>query len=509
MGNMRQELEALAAGITRSRFLTKLLACCIAALLVASVLVVSRGKQERPQAHRAAVSVESASTEISSSLAPTGSPGAQETTLTVGGTGGKATSRPGSRATGTGSGSTKLTATDRGVTKDSVLVAVIVPSGANFSYGSTLGIPVASYPMSDFVAPFVKEVNATGGISGRKLEVAMVEFNLLSRDDWQAACVKAAEDLKAFAVLTTGGYEGNEGEGCLADKQLPTITFNLSSEDMLHRREKGWIRQILMNVDRTVKNWVDWAIQSGIASSSKRMGVWWQAAADDDLLVNNVLLPYMKSRGLNVVATFGFSNDTSQWPVEASSAVLRFKSSKVDLVWPAGNWFQNTFFTRQAESQDYHPRYTASDFGFVTTESMSQMYDANQWDRVRAVTVFRTGEQAAGKDPTPEQKQCQEAYQRYGGKPPQNMMDSEALFLACEQVWLLAKAARLVGPDLTRARFLAAIDSLGTYNERVAMSDPLTFRKGKYDGADRYAVIEWRKECKCYHQVEGFRSGKW
>jgi len=374
--------------------------------------------------------------------------------------------------------------------------------------GSAMGLTVPTYATEDYLAPYVKEINAGGGINGRKLNVKVVTYTPLQEDNMQAACVAVAEDLKAFGAVALAGFYG-DAEVCLANKQVPTLSFNASSEDLLFRREKGWIRETVMNKDRTVKNWVDWMLGSGIATPSSRIGVFWADLPEDQGVAKNVFLPYLKSRGLNVAQTFIFSSDYSRVALDSNSAVLRFKSSNVNLVLPLANYFYNTFFLNQADSQNFRPKYAASDFAQVAVDATSGAYSANQWDRTRALTSLRTGEIAAGKPMASAQKQCLDAYQRNGGKTLQNNTDRDYALFVCEHVWLWAKVARLAGRNLTRVGFLAALDSIGTHDERVALTDLLTYRKGKYDGADRYAVVEWRKECKCYHQVEGFRRGTW
>ncbi|MFA5787726.1 MAG: ABC transporter substrate-binding protein [Actinomycetota bacterium] len=379
---------------------------------------------------------------------------------------------------------------------------------SNMAWGESIGFSVPSYPTADFVEPFVKEVNANGGVDGRKLKVEVVMFDGLSEDAKQAACVKLTEDLKVFAAIAVFGFWG-DGEVCLATRETPLLTINFPSDDVLRRREKGWVRSTLMSKDRILKNWADWAIESGIATAKKRIGVWSEGDPESTQVTRDVLLPYLKAKGLNVVETFYFGTDYSRRPVESSSAVLKFKSANVDFVWPAGNYITNIFFLRVAEAQDFHPEYTASDFGYLATDPTSQSYEPNQWDRVRAMAVMRSGESAAGKPLTPAEKECLAAYQRFGGKAFKKDADRFMAMATCEHLALWVKAARVAGPNLTRAGFLNVLDSLGNYSERVTISDTLSFRKGKYDAADRFAVIEWRRECTCYWQIEGFRPGRW
>jgi len=269
------------------------------------------------------------------------------------------------------------------------------------------------------------------------------------------------------------------------------------------------VHETVMTKDRMLKDMADWIMAAGIAKPSTKIGVSWTDTNEYNQVMNTVVLPYMKSKGLNVAKTFVYSTDYSQTPTETSAAVLQFKAAGVDLVIPVSNWFITIFFTQQADSQAYHPEYAVSDVGQLTFDVYAQLFQADQWDKVKGLTALRQGEPAAGKPLTPDQKTCLDVYTKNGGQEIKSYTDRDLALYGCEHIWLFTKVARLAGPEPTRTKFLAAFDTLGTYNERVTITDALTFRKGKYDGADRVAILQWRKDCKCYWQVEGFRLGRW
>jgi len=50
------------------------------------------------------------------------------------------------------------------------------------------------------------QLNAEGGIKGRKVHVEVVKYDLLNPADAESACVKMTEDLKVFGVLN--GFDG-------------------------------------------------------------------------------------------------------------------------------------------------------------------------------------------------------------------------------------------------------------------------------------------------------------
>ncbi|MFA5788223.1 MAG: ABC transporter substrate-binding protein, partial [Actinomycetota bacterium] len=390
--------------------------------------------------------------------------------------------------------------------KDTVKVAWLDVSKSTYEAAAQFG--TSSGTTNDYLyylTPFVDEINATGGINGRKLVVNVIEYDPKNRDDQLAACVNAAEDAKVFAALT--GYMST-GEACLADKQVPVITYNSVSADRLYRQEKGWVRETAMNQDRLVKNLVDWLLQARVITSSTRIGVLTLENPEYKQVAESVLLPYLASKKLSVAAVASFSSQAERTAIEANNMVLQFKDKDVQFVFPAVTWWQLFHFLTQAQAQLYKPEYAALEMGGMTGDALASSLPADEWDGSRGITTTRSGESAAGKPETPEQKECLSAFSARGGKIDTDT-DRQFTLLACQQLHLFAKSARLAGAQLTRQSFFAALDSLGAYRERVSAADTLTFRKGKYDAADRFAVVQWRKDCKCYHQIEGFRPSSW
>ena len=127
-----------------------------------------------------------------------------------------------------------------------------------------LGTEYKGRTMAEISKPFIDEVNAQGGINGRKVVPAYTGFNPASADSMLAACVEQAEDKKVFAALALVGFYG-EGEVCMANKQTPTLSPSNSAEYTLYDREQGWVRQTSMNKDRGLRNWIDWMAQSRTA----------------------------------------------------------------------------------------------------------------------------------------------------------------------------------------------------------------------------------------------------
>jgi len=95
----------------------------------------------------------------------------------------------------------------------------------------------------------------------------------------------------------------------------------------------------------------------------------------------------------------------------------------------------------------------------------------------------------------------------------------DAIAAAVERA-LFTELARRAGVNPTRQSFLSAFDTLGSWTTRVVLTERLSFARGKYDGADYFAVVQRHAQSGCvaslgpaangcYRQMEGFRKGTW
>ncbi|MFA5787468.1 MAG: hypothetical protein WDA71_10900 [Actinomycetota bacterium] len=450
---------------------------------------------------------------------PTGSETPGPASASGGRTTAKGSLTPSANATGS---QAARTASDRGVTKGEIVLAILASNESSFE---SVGIKYEGRRHEEVMKPFVDDINSHGGINGRKLVVKLHRYNPLSQDERSAACVKAAEDFKAFAVLAPIGFWGDP-EVCLATKETPLITGNNSSADTNVRREKGWVHQTMMNKDRLLKNWVDWAISSGLATSKTRNGIVYTEVPEDRQVVNDVLIPYMKQRKLQVTEVAALSYSGSPNPdaaqVEGQASTLKFKASGVDLVWPVTNFLQMLIWAQQADAAAYKPRYTVSDFGLMATSESTASFPASQWEGTRGITSAWSTEVTPGQLPKNQAfRDCEAVYKAHGlsiGPDPNDASRRDSIEIAnmtyyCEHLALFAEVARRAGVNPTRRSLLAAFDGLGTWSHRVAVTERLSYARGKLDGADYFAVVKWKSGCTssggCYLHTEGFRKGTW
>ena len=408
------------------------------------------------------------------------------------------------------------TASDRGVTADTIKLGILSTSADAIG---DLGVEYTGRTMAEISKPFIDEVNAQGGINGRKVVPAYTGFNPASADSMLAACVQQAEDMKVFASLALVGFYG-EGEVCLANKQTPTLSAANSAEYTLYDREQGWVRQTSMNKDRSLRNWIDWMVQSRTAVPATRIGLIYTDVPEDRYVVEKTVIPYLEQKGLNVaeVAVFTLSSIDAMVG-EAQRAAFNFKAHGIELVLPVTNFLQMFLFVQQADLTGYVPRYSVSDFGSMATDATG-FYPATQWEGVTGITSTLAGQPLKGELPDiPAGQECLRVYNdaglRFNVLPDTGLPDPvevTAMMHACEHIALFADAARRAGVNPSRTSFLEAVGNTGKWSHRVVLTPPLTLRPDRYDSVDNYAVVRWQSRCHgpngCYRRIEGFRAGQ-
>jgi hypothetical protein len=409
------------------------------------------------------------------------------------------------------------TASDRGVTADAIEIAVM---GVEADYLSDAGATYRGHSLAEISEPFVDEINAEGGINGRRLAARVVQFNPTSADSMQAACVEATEDHRVFAAVTGGGLYG-DGEVCMADHETPLLTGNNSSEHTLYERDAGWVRQTTMSKDRTLRTWIDWLVGEGLLDADTRLGLVYTDVPEDRPLVEDVMLPYLAGKGITDVEVAVSNLDSIDGLMaNVQRAAARFQRTGVDLVLPVQGLLQFSLFLDAAEAIGYRPAYAASDFGLASGDG-TFFYPPEQWTGTLGITTQLTGAPVRdGVPDTPAAQECLDVYTGAGlrlspdDEDPElpNKQEVDLMLAVCQQLALFADVARRAGDNPTRRSFLEAFDETGTWTHRVTLTPSLTFGPGKYDGADEYAVVRWQPDCRpdegCYRRIEPFRRAE-
>lgn len=397
-----------------------------------------------------------------------------------------------------------LTATDRGVTAETVKIGVLIADlGPLGQAGFNVGV---SGDYNRIIPAWLNEINANGGMGCRKATFVLENFDVLSVDDMIAKCKKMTQDHKVFAVITTGGYD-SVAQLCIArDNKTPFLNSEAEPEDW-YRESAPYLWNIgLMSKDRTHRNHVRLLVETGELKPGKdKVGVIYHGIPNVAPSVEKALLPEMAARGIKPERVIKLSADSEQALAQINQSVLDFQRSGVDYVFMPMNLIFKTQFMQQAEKQNYFPRYTDSDHYYGCFDFVTATYPERSWDNTKCVTASATAgipglEEYSRKHPFG--VYADEVYLRTnkdgydkGGESDEDEADAERALHISNGSLLMAldKAADRVGPSLTREAWGNSMGQTGEFTDIISPF-PMTFRPDKWDGPDHIAMVEWHAE---------------
>ena len=401
------------------------------------------------------------------------------------------------------------------------------PRGGTIKIGVLTFKPgVASFPGMSFSAPdsvsliqaAVAEVNAKGGIAGRRVEVAIVQIDANDANDYSQyarshdeACVQFTEDHEVFLVvsLDPGGWFARQ---CYATHHTPYLDYTFADEEDFRRLKPWLLPSPAPNLTKLAGVLVQALRDQGFMS--RRVGVWvydlpsWRRSAD------RVLLPAIAAAGGNVIDVYYAPvTTTQQLVVDVNAAVLRFHSREVDRVvlWDWGlTW---PLFARRAQAQAWAPRYGIHSW-LAPDSSLPSIPPAQ-----------RPGTVAAGFSPlndvgdgvfplTGRERDCFNAINRRAGTNMSRRSTREnggdglpgtALQLCQFLEMIRAALAPATGKELAQGELWDYFHALGS--EPPVVTPPQTFfSRDQWDGNKHYAHLAYREDCDCFRYTSDWRK---
>lgn len=403
----------------------------------------------------------------------TGGSGARPSGAGGSSTGGPAGAGPGPLP-GTASG--PLTASDQGVTPQSVRIATIILPA---TFYARFGIPDPKF--EELANAYAAEINATGGINGRRWEPVFVQVNDPTNETQIAqACREAFADQKVFLMVNSLGYSGlpecaAKNGRILSDTGYGSLTAPTQElmDQLGGRYQAGG-----MTSDQLVKIWAD--IITETHGSDTKIGI---VENDDAQLVkiSGQLQAQLAARGFPKPSTFRTQADPSTAAVQTNNGIARFRSDGVQLVVPLTNPIAMGIFQNGAEGNGYRPEkgYTLSSFAGTDNEDFAGFWSPAQMNGAKGPSLFRSAD-------APEQARCKKIL---AARSPSTSF-SAAAGQVCHMMFLNHAAMTAAGPELTAASWSRGFGALGTYNANAFGTQ--TFSPAKHAGADQVRIVTYQ-----------------
>ena len=340
-----------------------------------------------------------------------------------------------------------------GVTKDAIKVGVTyVDQKSLVASGLTLNL--GDYKNS--YQALIDQINASGGINGRKIELTFAPINPIGTAPADAACLHLTEDVKVFVVV---GFFLNDAVLCPVQTHDTAVIGGGQTPQLMARAKAPWFTtnpgaEVPVNV---IKAFNDKHLLSG------KIGVFAQVA--DAGLLNDEIMPELQKLGVDATKAVLDAPAGDQAAITSGDQTIaqRFKSEGIDkviLVGPsAADWFLGM------QGQSYQPQLLISDStavqAFLSNKSTHDTsllkgavqggaYGPDSWifTDPNMQACFKTEEKAGVAVPHPDPNDPNQK----GYTGPED---------ACVNVALLKAILLKAGKDLNYATFRAAGYGLG------------------------------------------------
>lgn len=403
-------------------------------------------------------------------------------------------------------GSPAPTGPARGVTDSVIKIGVTAPSDEGSLAGSLGVAGGSSVSVQAMTNAVLADINSSGGIVGRKVEVLVHEYdvNAALADParaFGAVCSDFRDDRPVFAIISSTST--NDLVRCSADmgsplflagagQILPASDYAIGGGSYLYapnaitsNRMADLFVQSLIGRSFFEK----WNISSGkVGNQPVELGL----IHADTPGANAMYASYadeLAKNGLSFAETVTYGGEIQAAISATQSAILKFRSAGVTHVFGA-----SAFFLRFADAQGYKPRYAyLPGLGQIGVENSpaSQLNGAMTvgWSPISDVPIAHAPAESTGA------QKCRSVMEA-AGLATTERADRAAMYATCDSLYAMRDALAASG-QVSVAGLRTGYESLGT-GFSPALTFPTTFGPNKHSGIDSVRDMGYFKSCACF-----------
>jgi ABC-type branched-subunit amino acid transport system substrate-binding protein len=380
-------------------------------------------------------------------------------------------------------GTAKLTASANGVTADTIKV------GFSYIDLETLAksgiIKISHGPYEPIIKALVDDVNATGGINGRKLQLFLAKYSPIGNTDQLAACAKLTEDDKVFVVLN--GLL-NVNNLCIVQQHATALiggsTTALTPANLAKARAP-WASSSATSersIDALVK-----AMEKNGDLAGHTIGVYAAQAANKPLIDSAVKA--LTDAGFPPAETAlndAPDNDTQAATAQDKTIAQRFMNKNIDTVIDVGQFIPAADF----DAVGYHPGLYTLDSGNIAAATFT-----NPLAKFPIVAGLGASADPDAEMKTAAFKHCADVYKQATGQVIQSQLQEDvagkssgnaAMQIACTAMQIFVAGAKAAGPNLNNDTLEKGIESIGKVE--LASTPIASFGPNKLDGQDSFQL---------------------
>jgi hypothetical protein len=373
------------------------------------------------------------------------------------------------------------------------------------------------------------DINAHGGVGGRKLAVVWHEYDNTSNASAdateQAACDDFTQDHKVFAIFDNGR---DTFLSCVEKRGGLVVTSPLTIADTsTYVRFPHYVEVGSMNQDRSATAEVPallaqgygsgWNTAAGAPAPGKaKIGILTYDYPTFAHPVESIMVPALAKAGYPVdpadihkVTWLQSNSDAGALAAAVSSAVLKFRQDGVThVILRDERGLLTILFLNNAQSQHYFPRY-----GFTTQNGPQTLVDPGDVPKQQLIGSMGIG-WLPQLDITPSQntddgpfsnaarRKCVALYKAHGITFSDANAEAGA-FDDCAHLWFFRDVVNsLHGGALNRDRFMAAVNNMGSVFEAPGVFGT-HFSSTQHDGVGLYRYYAYQDACGCMQYKSG------
>jgi hypothetical protein len=390
----------------------------------------------------------------------------------------------------------------RGVTSTSINVVFAVVALKQLQAQLGFAQDIEYVEQDQAIHVFVNQINAAGGIDGRKINALIEQFDPTSETNMRSLCKDWTEGKPAaFVVLDGVGAWNGDNELCITQEGKTPFIGQWTTSSTFTQEGAPYLWWTGPDQSTILTTAVQYGLSSGLLGHGRKVGVIVGNRASDTESLDSALLPALRKAGIKpIVATIDADpSDTATTGAQAPLIIQELRSEGVQTVIPMIPF--NVFFpVLEAETeQDYFPRLLLSDYESAITVALGliPIPFVKALDGQIGVTTETLGgidddrpESQGGYDPGV--RSCWTAWHKaYPKIPPGNktyyIEEQGPIVGWCQVIHLFAAAAEKAGRNLNRRTFVQAMAGIknfpGTYTPN------LTFGPHKFSGPTEYRVV--------------------
>jgi len=414
-----------------------------------------------------------------------------------------------------------------GLTDRSITVGVIYPTNVA-ARGAALGVTNVNTgdPLAEQKA-IIKDINASGGIGGRKLLYVAHAVDATSTETYaqqdQEICADFTQDHKVFAMI--GDYVGDTLHECLNKAGAGQVveSAGLITSTSTYRRFPYFVAPSTLRQDRVAAQWVPALVnenyfqkwdpttgQPGVAPV--RVGIIALDTPENRYAVEKVLKPELKTAGYPAFDTAYLTepqgtSDSGSTLSDVQSAVLKFRSDNVTHLLPFDSAAGlSLYFGRNASSQHYYPRY-----GLNSGDGVQVLLDAGLMpkDQLNGAVgygwepLLDVADDGTAANTNMTRQRCV-ALMRKAGIDISGAAATRGAIENCDQFWFFKAAVERGGAFVSRPAFLAGVNA-----EARAFVSGATFATllapAQHDGVAAIRDFAYANGCGCFRYTSAVR----